>query len=64
MEMEPVRVPGETSEGIWWNQCSPDRSNQDYKKVLRKTSVPVTGLWRFLDGQEPADPVGKLYVYI
>ena len=46
--MEPVKVPNETGEGIRCIRCSPDCSNQEYKKVLRKTSVPVTGFMEVL----------------
>ena len=56
--MEPVMVPNETSESSRWNRCSPDCSNQDYKKVLRKTSVPVTGFMEVLGWTRTSLPSG------
>ena len=62
--MELVKVPSETSEGIRWNRCSPDCSNQDYKKVLRKTSVPVTGFMEVLGGTRTCLPSVYVICYI
>ena len=63
-KMEPVKVPNETGEGIRCIRCSPDCSNQGYKKVLRKTSVPVTGFMEVLGGTRTGLPSGYVICYI